>query len=313
MTVNPHEKVQVGHYYMLKRKYQEALRWYDEAYEELPPAQPPGITEVFESMVGPRNFAFFHYYCLTKLGRTDKAAEKLAEFERMFLPTLPSETETETATTQRTANQPMRALLDPSSDWPRLLRNLYIAEVFLSLDAATDGARYFASAIESAPSDEAHLADATMLTQLLLLQQEQVEFASFATRTLVPSLLSQVDFEKYGEGSAANDAEQLLSHIYVMAILPMFAPEFIDGLPRDTVTALLPDWIKLRTQARHDADRLGCDLFLREAYRQLGNEQELAATHARIARNLAAKRLLPEGGVSEFFGELREESRSAGP
>src|SRR5204862_532274 len=39
MTVNPQEKVQVGHYHLLKRDYAEAWRWYAEAEREAPPAE----------------------------------------------------------------------------------------------------------------------------------------------------------------------------------------------------------------------------------------------------------------------------------
>ncbi len=311
MTVNPHEKVQVGHYYMLKRDYEKALRWYEEASEELPPPQPPEITEVFESMVGPRNFAFFHYCCLAKLGRTKEAADKLAEFERTFLPTFSPDSENEN--TQPAANQPLHELLDPSAGWPRLLRNLYMTEVFLSLDAADEGERYFADTIESAPSEQAKLMDAVMLAQLYLLQHQNSEFADFATRTLAPLLLSQVDFENYGGASMGRDPENMLSQISVMAILPMFAPEFLDAIPHEKVAALLPEWLKLHDQARHDAARLGCDLFLREAYRCLGNEREQTAVETRIAENPAAKKLLPKGGVTEIFRKFHEEFQSTGP
>jgi len=311
MTVNPQEKVQVGHHYMLKRDYETALRWYEEASEELPPPKPPKITEVFESMVGPRNFAFFHYCCLAKLGRTKEAAEKLAEFERTFLPTFSPDSKNENM--QPAANQPVHELFDPSAGWPRLLRNLYMTEVFLALDAADEGERYFADAIESAPSERAKLMDAVMLAQLYLLQHRNSEFADFATRTLAPLLLNQVDFENYGGASTGRDPNHMLSPIFVMAILPMFAADFLDTIPQEKVAALLPEWLKLCDQARHDAERLGCDLFLREAYRRLGNQREQTAVETRIAENPSTKNLLPEGGVTEIFRKFQEEFQTTGP
>jgi hypothetical protein len=99
----------------------------------------------------------------------------------------------------------------------------------------------------------------------------------------------------------------MLSQIAVMSILPMFASEFLDAIPQEKVAALLPEWLILHDQARHDAERLGCDLFLREAYRCLGNEREQMAVETRIAENPSAKNLLPKGGLTEIFQEFHKE------
>ncbi len=301
MTVNPHEKVQVGNYYMLKRDYEKAIQWYEEATGELPSPQSPQVTDVFESMVGPNNFCFFHYCCLARLGRTKEAADKLAEFERTFLPTFSPDSESG----QPAANKPRHELLDPSTGWPRMLRNLYMTEVFMSLDAADEGEVYFTKTIESATSEENKLIDAVVLAQFYLLKHENSEFAQFATRTLAPLLLNQIDFEKVGEASTGGNPNDMLSGFLVMAILPLFAPEFLDTLPREDVATLLPEWLKLHDQARHDTERLGCDLFLQAAYQCLENETEQAVVEARIADNPAAEKLLPSGGVSEMLREFQ--------
>src|SRR5207237_4219873 len=45
MTVSPQEKVQVGHYHLLKRDYAEAWRWYEEAVREMPPPPKDASTQ----------------------------------------------------------------------------------------------------------------------------------------------------------------------------------------------------------------------------------------------------------------------------
>src|SRR5439155_12520866 len=45
MPVNAQEKVQVGHYYLLKRDYAQALRWYQDAERELPPPAPVAVRD----------------------------------------------------------------------------------------------------------------------------------------------------------------------------------------------------------------------------------------------------------------------------
>jgi len=310
MTVNPHEKVQVGHYHLLKKNYEAAQQWYNEATEELPPPTPPAAGEIFDSFVGPRSFSFFHYYCLEKLGQPKLAAVKRAEFEQTFLPHWPSDAEDAPGNAQ---NQFLHTLLDPDSLWSRVLRNLYITEVFLSIDAATDGERYFQDKLESTSSASAKLADAVMYSQLLLLQQKRVEYAHFATDTVAPLLMSELNFEQFGEANSGDEWERLLSHVLVMSILPLFAPEFVDGLPQDIVDELLPKWEELHKQARYDADRFGCDLFLHEAYRRQGNEGQQGVVKGRIAENPARKKLLPAGGVAEFISESRKSIQSMQP
>ncbi len=309
MTVNPQEKVQVGHYLQIKGDFDEALKWYEQATEELPPAQAPEINESIESFTGPRNFSFFHYYCLHKLGRDDEAAEKLAEFEQTFLPKMPQAGDQPVTDGQGEATLVRRQMevLNPQGSIPQLLRGLYQSEVFLSLDAAAEGERFFNQALEAADDDAKKLVHATLLAQLLLLQQHHSDYADFATHTLAPLLLSQVNFDAYTTVESLDAVDQLASHLAILSMLPMFAGDFVDALPDDKVAELLPQWERLREKADHDAAKLGCDLFLLQAYRRLGRESESAAAKRSIASNPLRTRLLPEGGIDQLFREFRDQ------
>ena len=76
---------------------------------------------------------------------------------------------------------------------PRLLQDLYIAEVLLSLDASEDARDYFRSVLApgSAETDTARLSAAVVLSQVLLLEGKHDEYAELATETLAPLLLKR--------------------------------------------------------------------------------------------------------------------------
>src|SRR5262249_10153839 len=76
MAVNAFEKAQVGHYHLFKGKYAEAWRWYQEA--EAAQGPPPAPGQPLVHWLAGRDFTFFQYYCLTKLGRTEETRAKLA-------------------------------------------------------------------------------------------------------------------------------------------------------------------------------------------------------------------------------------------
>ena len=304
LIVNPQERAQVGHYHLLRKNYDEALNYYEQAAAELPAAAPEA-EESLLPFVDQRNFAFFHYYCLQKLGRDEEAAAKLAEFERTFLP-LPALLPEDATAEQRQRAGELNRILDSQTAIPYLLRHLYVAEVFLSLDAAADAEQFFHSALETAPHEHAKLAAAIVLSQMLLVQQKNAEYADFATTTLAPLVSRTFLFDAYKTGIDHQAILQLPEHLSIAALLPMFSSAFIAGLPREQIEKLVPPWETLREQADHDTARLGCDLFLREAYRRLNRE----ADHTRVERDITAnpqrEKLLPEEGVESLVRGFRE-------
>src|SRR5262249_14108719 len=105
---------------------------------------------------GPRDFRFFQYYCLTKLGREEEARAKLEQFRRLFLPRFaePADGPAPAGPVEgKTLERHLQDLLAPNSLIGALLQDLYGAEVFLSLDAAADGEAFFRTALGQADTD----------------------------------------------------------------------------------------------------------------------------------------------------------------
>src|SRR5262249_50403631 len=158
MAVNAHEKAQVGHHHLLKRDYARAWEWYEqarrvEAAQAKPAAQPAAVAD----------FSFFEFYCLSKLGRGAEAQAKLEQFRKGCRPVIGAlgrASPIQIAPAGRTVEQWIADLSDPKTLSGQLLRDLYEAEVFLSLDAAPDGEAFFRRELAAAKSDEEKLSHA---------------------------------------------------------------------------------------------------------------------------------------------------------
>ena len=89
LPINAQERVQVGHYYLLKKNYARAWIWYQQADRQLSPPAPAAvhdIGDIVQALQGPRDANFFEYHCLTKLGRPEEARAKLDLFRRNAFP-----------------------------------------------------------------------------------------------------------------------------------------------------------------------------------------------------------------------------------
>src|SRR5262249_54211950 len=150
---------------------------YEEAERELPPPAPVTVRDFmdyFRALQGPRDFSFFQYHCLTKLGRTDEARAKLVQFRQLFLPRFPAPANGQApsaalTTDGKTLEQQLQELLDPGNLVGALLQDLYVVEVFLSVDAPRDAETFLRSVQAQADTDAARLSRAIALGQILLL------------------------------------------------------------------------------------------------------------------------------------------------
>jgi hypothetical protein len=305
-AINAHERTQIGHYCLLQCRYADAWRWYEQAgaNEAKRPAVPPRQS-IERFLRG--DAAFFHSYCLSKLGREEEAASRRREFEETFLKAFlaafaPPAAGQQTPTLWGIANfQPTRE---------RILRwrDLYEGEVFLALDAVEDGEAFFRAGLREAKSDADRLSKALLLTQFLLLRQKHQEYADLATDTILPLLLPE-----WKQGSAGqqqgdqtlNVISQLLSYGDGLSLLPLCAPEFLASLPRQQVRELIPRWQKLRATAADDVSRLVIDLFLQAAAQHLGHAEEQQEAARRLAANPARTVILGEKSLIEFIASIR--------
>jgi hypothetical protein len=300
LAVNPHERIQVGHYYLLQHDYTHALYWYTQAEKAQQSAGPLKAEEVLERLANPDGASFFQSYCLTKLGRADEGRAELEQFRRKFPPQLPPDP------SEKAEQRRFRDALSPGSLTTHLLRDQYIAEFFLGVDAADDGREFFRAAMEAAESDQARLSSALMLAQLLLVQKRYPEYADLVTDAILPLVLK---LWVSRPGASLRDADNLFPELLFPAgltLLPLYAPDFVSGLSGEQVQALAPRWEKLRPQARDDATRLGIDLFLESAYRRLKDEERMQQAAKRIDTNPARGELLPAGGVPALVDLVRQ-------
>jgi tetratricopeptide (TPR) repeat protein len=299
LAVNAYEKAQIGHYHLLKRDYAEALRWYEQATKEQPPRSADATSRLMEDLTDPRDFRVFHSYCLSKLNREKEAQAKLAEFEKDFLQLGPPKPAGDDI------GQPLRELFDAKSIVSAMLRDLYVAEVFLSLDAAGDGAKFFQDRL--AGGDEiARLSRALALSQFLLVERKHADYAELATGTIAPLCLKILKSQP-GIGGAFNlDARSALAYHAGLALLPLYTPEFLSKLPEDKLQALVPRWQALQAQATDDTTRLGFDLFLLAAATRLGKENERRTVDERVHSNPAYSQYFAAGGAPEAVKKLRE-------
>jgi hypothetical protein len=289
LAINAHEKAQVGHYYLLRRDYTRARQWYGEAEREWPAGELGR-----EDLSAAREMALFQYYCLTKLGQPGEARARLEAFRHAYGPELPAQLMPFSATQETRSGGEVPPLFQD------LLRDLYAAEVFLSLDAAVDGREFFRTALAAADTDAARLGSAVVMSQLLLLEKKEREYAALVTDTILPLLL------KAWPSAAGPRPDGLDFRTFLLwDLLPLYAPEFLARLPERQLREATPRWQALRTGAGDDETRLLIDLFLEAAQRRLGREAERLEVVGRIAGNPARAKLLPAGGVPELLRQVR--------
>ncbi|MGH7173279.1 MAG: hypothetical protein ACRELG_23605, partial [Gemmataceae bacterium] len=300
-AINAREKSQIGHNHLLHGEYAEAWNWYKQAAAEVPNAEDRSPQQFVQRFVQGRDSLFFQAFCLDKLGRADEARSKRRQFDETFLPELPAPPKTPTP------NQPApfgAANLQPSKEQLRHWRDLYVAEVFLSLDAVEEGERYFRDGLKTAADDADRLSKALVLTQFLLLRDKHKEYAELATDTVLPLLL-----RTWKPRPQANPRQQeanlILAYSDGLSLLPLFVPDFLGGLSEQQVRSLVPRWRKQQSAADDDVKRLGIDLFLESASRRLGQPDQQQAAARRIAANPARHDLLGDKGVPGLLEGVR--------
>jgi hypothetical protein len=292
MAVDADELAQVGHHYLQKRKYDTAWSWYERAERERKPEPaeaPAGGARPF------RDPSFFAYCCLDKLGRGEEARARLAAFREKAPALLP-------AADPKAADPAPREVgtLRP------LARDLYAAEVFLSLDAAEDGEAFFRRELDGANTDNDRLSAAVVLSQILLLRGRNAEYADLATETIAPLLLRAWQPRKAGDAVKQWASQPLPVVVGSLILFPLARPELLAALPKDRLGALAERWAALRSKAPDDLSRLGADVVLEGLYRKLGRDAEAKAAHGRIALNpLAGGRLWTEEEIKTACKELR--------
>ena len=287
LSVSATEQAQIGHYHLLKREDAGANRHYVEAEKGIPEAGRAGL-------------ALFRSVCLTRLGKDMEARAAREQFERDFRPEVSDAfglwSVASPAAGALVGGQGTVAAFSEGGTF-RLGRDLYVAEVFLSLDAADEGVAYFREALQRAPSDEARLSCAIVLAQLLLLQEKHADYAEVLTAEVLPRALKVC-------GAPPEPWQNPLVRSAGLTLLPLASADFVKQLPEGTARGLLPRWQRLRADAGNDLAKLGVDLTLAALAERAGDQAARKEAADRLERNPACARMLPEG-VDKTIEQIR--------
>lgn len=312
MAVSPIEEAQVGHYEQIKGAYAEAWQRYQRADAALrsaavtPDPEPKSAMEWATRLFSPRGIAVFEFHCLKKLGRHEEALAKLESFRKAYPPPLPAAGSQNSAPGSPPAQFPadqlwFRDLLKSGGLCARLLQDLYIAEVLLSIDASEDASGYFHAIIVAGPAESeiVRISAAVVLSQVLLLEARYDEYATLCTETLAPLLLDRHRAHPAAPANIPFDGARIVPDmVSALALLPLTSKTFLSGLATNDVNALAAQWEALRGRASEDYDRLAADLVLEASYRRLGKSDKSREAVERIVRNPASNAAGAQGAGS---------------
>jgi hypothetical protein len=286
-----------------------ALKWYQEAREELEPLTRPTIQEFAGALRNQSALTLFQSICLRRLGRNDESLQMLTEFHEMFLPELPQDD----AAIPRFAwdAAALRRAVQPDGLWAALLRDFYIAEACLSLNSPEEAQHFFEQPGQQADSSAKRLSNAIVLSQLLLLQSRYQEYAEFVTRTLLPAVIDELatmpkGTEQPSDWIASDNPRSLIVFSAGLAMLPMFSAEFLEELDRDQIETLSAEWEIQRGRSDLPVCHLATDLFLKSAYARLENAELKEDASARVKSNPVLGQVLESSDLSELIAEIRE-------
>src|SRR5439155_71925 len=117
------------------------------------PPDKASLMELAEAFRSLPDTSFFEFICLEKLGRHQEAEAKRKQFEQSFAALLPKEID-DPIVSMFLGRPSVRGLGQELSDQGKLvgslLRDLYMAEVFFSVDALEEGERFFSQRMAAA-------------------------------------------------------------------------------------------------------------------------------------------------------------------
>lgn len=293
MAVSPQEELQIGHFHLLKRDYSEAWRWYAQGRAKLPSTQPPQSWPEFTQRIGaPENSKVFEYLCLKRLGRDDEAAKKWREFDEDFFPQ-PGGKDADSPD-----NGSTEALLGvtglEAELLKRLVHDLFVAEVFLSVDAVEDALTHFRDE-RPTQNDATALSHAIVVAQLLLISDDPDGYVSHCTSALAPLVFERA---KWPENPSS-----VFSIATGLCVAPLFRADFLSRISTGTLQECLPIWREHRTNLERSKDdglsSMAADLVIRAAALVRGDDVEAQAGVERIRRNSMGRTLIGDRPIDD--------------
>jgi hypothetical protein len=185
----------------------------------------------------------------------------------------------------------------------RVLHDFYVAEVFLSVDAADAGIALLRELLPSDDDRTIRLSRALALTQLLLVAGQREEYLMLCTEHVLPLAL-----EAWGADERAPPAtgleNQILRVMGGLALAPLFRANFLAGIPDARLGEAVTAWEAGRPKAGQGDPVLAIDLFLRAAHLALGDNEKARRIEARLELNPALKGSLGGKPIDEAVRDL---------
>ena len=325
MAVNSNERSQVGHYYLMKRNYEEAWKWYEQAAEGREPSPKLTVNGLLEMAFQRRihhDPHFFEYYCLWKLDRKAEAAERLATFKESMALDLEG---AEMFLNVQEMDAKERAEVDEAVAFGNaFMQASYMTEVFLSLDAATDGITIFNELATDDETEDERLARLICQSQLMLASKRYQDYAVLVREEIAPFLHRLENIEKSFQQLSVNEpvryldgVKQLISGLAVCAAtLPMASDDFVALLSDEEVHDSIESWAGNRAAAKPEEHRVACELVLRSLLRRGTDgdpDGKLEALRSEVDQRLLESPLfLPTSGlaaigsVEDFINRARD-------
>lgn len=304
MAVNSHERSQVGHYYLMKRDFQEAWKWYEQAAADRPPSPKMTVTAVLEMAFQRRihhDPYFFEFYCLWKLNKKDQAADRLASFRDSMSLDIDVEE---------------RIKLDEAVAFANaFLQASYMTEILLSLDAAADGIVIFNELAAGGESEDERFARIICQSQLMLASGRYQDYAILAREEL-SKRFDQLDnlemnLQAINLSDPANafvDVKKVITGISIcLAMLPMASGEFVALLSEEEVRDSIDSWANLHNSAKSDEHRMAIDMLLQTLLRRVAQgDVELEELRSMVDQRLLDNPLLAPGSALRSLGSVED-------
>ena len=291
MAVTPQEELQVGHFHLLKRNDAEAWRWYEQAQSKLPAARPPqNWTEFTQHISAPEKSQVFEFLCLKRLGRDDEAHAKWQEFEQTFFPVTPENSETPMPDVMEAW---LKTLGSETELLKHLIHDLYVAEVFLSVDALDEALTHFRAEPSANIRQDAAVSRAIVLAQLLLIAGDHDGYLSHCTSVVAPLAIDlwTSSIPQTPENTHTENAHGVLRIAVGLCLAPLFRADFLSEVSAAALQKNLSIWKDRRVSYEEGLPAVAADLVLRAAALQRNDLIDAKVFEERITRNASGQLL----------------------
>jgi hypothetical protein len=281
MAVSPEEELQIGHYHLLKGDAKEAWRWYEQARKKMPEPHPPTNSQEFVQRLGaPENSQLFEFLCLVRLGRNSDATEKWREFEENFYPVIKPEDKS-------SAIDFANFLGSQSALGKPFLRDLVIAETFLSVDGFKEALEHFSNRQIETLSDAEVLSRFLILGQLMLIARDHSGYLKHSTDVVAPLAMKVLQADLL----MTSTRDSMVPLAIGMSLAPLFRADFFEQLPSEIAQETIEKWSELSPDQNSGLPAVAINLVLRAAANRLENAETRKLAEERLAVNTDAQPL----------------------